>query len=383
MNNKKPILLGIILGVILALGPIIKDDAAAGEQPKKTAQPPKTSPSSRWDTVLQAAKSEGTLIVYTTANPATRVALTKAFKDRYGLTVEFLAGRGEELAQRIATENRAGVYLGDALLMGAPVLRLILKPAGLLAPLDSALMLPEVTDPTRWRGRKLPFIDKEHQIIAFVNKTGSYVAVNTDSVKAADLKSFRDFLDPKWKGKIVMDDPTVSGAAEGWAVLMLSIFGQDKGKEYLQQITKQDPVVLRDKRAVVEWLARNKYSIAIGADSQTYSEFKANGAPVAYLKLSEASVSTSSGGLTAMLKRAAHPNMALVFVNWLLTKEGQTIFQKAFGAPSARLDIDMAGLETAFIPQEGERLIQDASDEWYANYPVYREIIRQIFKPLM
>ncbi len=371
--QKQASLPGLIIGLILALAPV----GGAAEQPKKAA------PAAHWETVLQAAKGEGAVVVYATANPATKAAVSKAFKDKYGITVDFIIGRGEELVQRIVTENRAGLYLGDLVLAGIPTLTQNLKPTGNMAPLDSALILPEVAEPARWQGKKLPFQDKAHQIIAFINQTASHVAVNLETVKPGDIKSYRELLDPKWKGKIVMDDPTVTGAADQWSQLMLVLFGPEKGKEYLQQMVKHDVVLLRDKRLVVEWVARGKYPIAVGPDLQTYSEFRSKGAPIAEIKLSEGSASTAGGGCLALLKRAAHPNASLVFINWLLSKEGQTLFQKSYGTPSTRADMDMTAIDPAFIPQEGERLISTVSEEWWAGVPGRREIAKQVFKPLL
>ena len=381
MNNK-PILCGLILLIIFNITP---DCSASQQAAQKAAQTSKAILAPHWEKDLQAAKGEGNVIVYTTANPSTKQAISKVMQDRYGITVDFLGGRGEELIQRIMTENRAGLYLGDVLLMGmgGPVLRTTLKPIGAVANLDSTLILPEVTDPSRWRGGKLPFLDKEHQIIGFVSQTGGIVMVNTESGNPKDTKSYHDLLNPRWKGKIIMDDPTVIGAGRFWANLMLMLFGPQKGKDYLQQIAKQDLIVLRDKRLVVDWVARNKYPMAIGADAQTYSEFRANGAPISALQFNEGSGGTASGGCIAMLKRAAHPNAAKVFINWLLTMEGQTIFQKAAGAPSARLDVDMAGIDPGFIPQEGKRLIPSTGEEWYASEATNGEIIKRIFQPLM
>lgn len=380
MHNKK-IVLSILLMLCLVAAP--EGRAAQKEQSKKSDKSAKESYLARWDRVLQGAKAEGSLVVYATANPATKQALTKAMKDKYGIAVDFIIGRGEELVRRIQTETQAGIYLCDLVLAGVPTLTQDLKPTGAMASLDSTLILPEVADPSVWQGKVLPFQDKSHQIIAFVNKSGSHVAVNLDAIKSGELKSYRDLLNPKWKGKIVMDDPTVTGAADQWSQLMLVLFGMDNGRDFLQQITKQDLVILRDKRLVVEWLARNKYPIAVGPDAQTYSEFRANGAPITMLKLREGSASTASGGCLAMLKRAAHPNAALVFINWLLTREGQTIFQKAYGTPSARLDVDMTGMDPAFVPQEGEKLISTTGEEWWAGTTARIELIKQIFKPLI
>lgn len=377
----------------VATAPISKPTAPAPTTPApptatkapatKAPEPTKPPAQSKWDTTLAAAKTEGSLLVYTTANPATTQALSRAFKDKYGITVEFIVGRGEELVQRISTENRAGLYLGDLLLAGGTTLLLTLKPTGAMAPIDSTLILPQVASADQWRGKALPFLDKDHQVLAFVNQTASHVAVNSEAVKEGDIKSFGDLVDPRWKGKIVMDDPTVSGAADDWTHLMLVIYGPQKGKEFLQKIAAQDPMILRDKRSVVEWLARNKYQIAIGPDLQTFSEFKVNGAPIKYLRASEGSASLAGGGCLALLKQTAHPNASTIFVNWLLTKEGQTIFQKNYGTPSARLDMDMTGIDPAFVPQEGEKLISTTSDEWYAGKAAGVQLVKEIFQPLM
>ena len=381
--NKNSILLHVCLTLIIVFSITLESIAAPKEQPQKAIQSIKYPAPSRWAAVLQAAKGEGALVVYSTANPATKQALTKAMKDKYGIAVDFIVSRGEEQVQRIKTEYQAGIYQGDVLLTGGATLQLNLKPTGTMAVLDSTLILPEVADPALWRGRRLPFLDKEHQIIGFVNKSGSHVAVNLDALKPEDIKSYHDLVDPKWKGKIIVDDPTVTGSGDAFALLTMALFGTEKGKEYLQQISKQDLVVLRDKRLVVEWLARNKYPIAIGPDTQTFSEFRAKGAPIAYLKLSEGRNSSASGGCLALLKRAPHPNASLVFINWLLSREGQAIFQKAFGAPSARLDVDLSNIDPAFIPQEGEKLIPDSECLWGPDSAGRREIIKQIFKPLL
>ncbi len=383
--HEKSIFLGIVLGIILGIGSMgsRSSGAAPMEKQKKTVAFSKQQSLTRWNTVLQAAKGEGSLVVYSTMNPATKQAIAKAMKEKYGLTVDFIIGRGDEFIQRILTENRAGLYLGDVAVVGATTLMNNLKPTGTMANLDSALLLPEVADPTLWRGKKLPFLDKEHQIIAFVSLSNGRVAVNNVGVKPGEIKSYHDLLDPKWKGRIVMTDPTVPGTGEELPIFFLALFGPEKGKEFLKQLVNQKPVVIRDRRLIVEWLSRDKYPIAVGPEVQTFTEFKAHGAPITYLKLSEGSGTTASGGCLAMLKRAAHPNASLVFINWLLSREGQAVFQKGYGSPTARLDVDMTGIDPAFIPQEGERLISNQTEEWFALRASSAEATKQIFKPLI
>ncbi len=378
------------LAVLLALAAM----ACGGGTTPAAKVPPPTQPAqqaakpagpawqARWDTVVKAAKQEGKVLVYTSANPATRQALAAGFEKKFGIAAEFIAGREEEFSQKILSERRAGLFLGDILIGGPSGVFRTLKPEKVLQDVSALLILPEVTDPNLWHGKALPILDQEKQIFSFVSQAATLTAVNTDLVKDNDIKSYKDILDPRWKGKIIMDDPTVAGAASSWTQMMLAIYGPQDGRQFLENLLKQSPVLLRDKRLVVESLARGKYAIAIGADIQTTSDFKKLGSPIRWLKPIEGGQSLAGGGSVEVLSQPAHPNAAAVFVNWLLSKEGQTIFKDNYGAPSARVDVSTEGIDPAFIPREGEKLVM-ADEKWYMERPKLMETNKQIFGPLM
>ncbi len=60
--------------------------------------------------------------------------------------------------------------------------------------------------------------------------------------------------------------------------------------------------------------------------------------------------------------KQAHPDAAKLFVNWLLTKEGQTVFSKGVGSPSFRMDVTTEGFNPMFLPQQGEKVFLDSED---------------------
>ncbi len=88
----------------------------------------------------------------------------------------------------------------------------MVKPEGVLAPIEPWLILPEVKDPRAWTDDTIPFVDKDTQALGFIKSYSPGILRNTDLVKQAEL-SYRELLDPQWKGKMVMYDPTIPGTA--------------------------------------------------------------------------------------------------------------------------------------------------------------------------
>ncbi len=148
-------------------------------------------------------------------------------------------GRSAEVTPKLVRERSAGLYLADVIGAGATSMILETKPTGILAPLEPMLVLPEVMDPKVWSGGQL-FIDKGKFIKPMSADFSRSVARNTDLVKEGEIKSLLDLLDPKWKGKIVLSDPTAGGGGAGnsWLTLMVTVWGLEKTKDYLRQFVK-------------------------------------------------------------------------------------------------------------------------------------------------
>jgi len=300
-----------------------------------------------WGKTLQEAKREGILNINIWGGPNIRETVSKAFKEKYNLDIAWSAGGGLELAEKVLRERKAGIYLADMCISGPGTFVTVLKPAGILEPLEPEFILPEVKDSKLWAGGKLPFYDKDG-IIAYLTLTPMVnIFVNKNFTTKEQIQSYRDLLDPKWKGKITWGDPTQPGPGSQWFIM---IGGKIMGYDFMKEMAKQEPVFSRDRRTVVEWVARGKYAIGIGSDKATILQFIEAGAPLEQLIPREGTYLGTGGSNTVIFKNAPHPNARKIFINWLLSKEGQTVWSQAVGDQSAREDVP-----TNHIPADGVR----------------------------
>jgi len=212
---------------------------------------------------------------------------------------------------------------GD-LYMGATPLVTVLKPAGALAPIRPLLLLPEVADKDAYFDNKFPFPDREEMyVLLFGPAVANTIAINANLVKPAEIKGYYDLRNPKWKGKVVMYDPTVTGTARNWFQATALAIGLD----YHRRPVKQDPMITRDKSLPIEWLSRGKYPIALASSKEIFAEFQKVGAPIQWVPPVEGTYLSATGSLV-YLGKAPHPNASKVFVNWLMTKEGLIMWSK-------------------------------------------------------
>jgi len=315
-----------------------------------------------WERTLAAAKKEGVVSFYAQWSPQTRNALAQAFKDKYGITIEFTPfSRGADMTARASTEKRAGLYLADVFAAGAGSLLTVLKPEGILAPIEPLLILPEVKEGKYWRGGRVPFMDGDKFAVGMLGSIQRYMIYNTDQVKKGEITSWKDVLKPQYKGKITINDPTVTGT--GNAVLSLlaqHVWNLEETKGWLRQLIKQqEAVIQRDNRTHIESVARGKYAIGIGPFPDMMTQFIKTGAPIDVVYTKEGTYVTPASGCFGVPTQFAHPNAAKVLVNWLLTKEGQTVFAKSFGNLSMRLDVTVEGVLPIYTAQPGEKLFFD------------------------
>lgn len=296
---------------------------------------------SKWDKVLADARKEGEVLIYSNINPALRTALSDAFRQKYGVQLNFLSlARGSEVYSRTAAEKRAGINAADFFITGSTTLVVQMKGDNLLGPIEPLLILPEALDKKAWTGGELPFTDQDKKSFDIIGAIwGAYVR-NTDMIKEGEITGFRDILNPTYKGKMVMTDPSTPGSSNAFMThLAKNLYDQEKAIEFLKELMKLDTVVTRDMRQQAEWLARGKYALAIGPDSKETAAFIEVGAPLALIWPKEGAYTSSVGGSFGVPVQSPHPNATTVFVNWLLTREGQTVFSQGFGLPSNRTDV--------------------------------------------
>ncbi len=349
----------IVLTLALACAP-----QAAGPPAAPTGAPTAASVKqgqgweSEWQQVIRDAQKEGTLVIYTALKPEAREALTTAMKEKYGIKVETVFGRGGDLPPKIRAERGAGLYLADIGLFGIPML-IDMKELKLTPPLEPMLLLPEVKDQSKWVMGKFPWMDANKETAAPVLSGMPAYIRNTEQVGENDIAATTDLLKPVWKQKIIMYDPSATGLGNEWYThIHAEVLGMDGGKKFMEDLAKQEPVVVRDDRVVVESVARGKYLIGIGASPSTVGEFIKMGATVNYadVKAEPRGVSAGAAILNAFTP-APHPNAQKLFVNWLLSKEGVSILSQAAQFAPARVDVPGEGVLPIMFPRKGDVLV--------------------------
>lgn len=311
-----------------------------------------------WEQVVKAAKKEGKVVAAIPASAKLRKQMEKVFEKRFpGIDLEPVPGRGSKAVRRIAEEFRAGVRYFDVQVGGSSSMFTGLIKPGIVDPIPDYMILPEVKDPKNWWGGHI-YIDKAKRFgYAFNAYRSRNVWYNSNLVNPKALRSFDDLLNPKWKHKIGFYDPRKPGAGSSTWSYMWKI----KGTKFLKRLVQQDLQVMRNRRVLAESLARGKFSLTVGITYYFFRPFIESGLPVKPLPTFKEGTYISGGsGNLAVIKNPPHPNATKVFVNWLLSKEGQTVFTNAMGQPTRRLDVDTSfSSKVGYLPAKDGISVKD------------------------
>lgn len=327
-----------------------------------------------WDNIVAAAKKEGTVTVMGTGAEMSE-AINSAFIRRFGIPVEFIIAKSSQLSEKIIREQRAGLYLWDVQIGGSTTKLNILKPAGVLASLNTVFFRPDILDSRNWYSGQPAFLDRDKQTLQIEYSISGDLAINTNLIRSGEIKSLRDLVNPKWKGKIIINDPTISGTGAKFVGVAATKYGWDIWRE----IAKLEPAIVRDENIQLIWLAQGKYAVIIAPKTERIQQTIVAGAPVASLLLEDLLYSTGSS--ISLLKNAPHPKASTVFINWILTQEGQTVFGKATGKSSARTDVEIEGLVTV-KPKPGVEYFRSDSEDFILQQPEQMKMAQEIFAPL-
>ncbi|MDP2644208.1 MAG: extracellular solute-binding protein [Desulfobacterales bacterium] len=339
-----------------------------------------------WQKTLEAGKKEGKVSGYIgLLAPALRKEVA-AFQEKFGIQIEITPGRGSDLTKKLRTERAAGIHLADVAINGSNTMYAA-KNMGATVPLDDKLILPEVTNPKFWYTQDhLPYLDKEKHLFYFYAYPNRDIAINTDLVKPGEIQSWQDLLKPQYKGKIVWSDPSIFGSGfNGFATNLMSKMTDENF--YRRLVATQEITLSRNLRQMGEWLARGKYPIAVAVEGRAIAEMVNAGAHIAYVALKEGAYLSYSAGIIAFAADAPHPNAAKVFVNWLLSRDGQGFAQRATKYMSARNDIPTEGIvnpESMRVPGEKYFIASNTTENWIEEHqPKYLALAKEIFGPLI
>jgi ABC-type Fe3+ transport system substrate-binding protein len=175
-----------------------------------------------WEETLAAAEKEGEVTLYGAYRSGVREAVSEFSKAYPKIKFNHVAGSGSELANKVMAEKRADKHLVDVAVGGSGTMVLVYFKSGVLEPIGSAFLLPEVKDPSYLWGKKHHYADGDGAYVLMAQgdvnqRIGGY---NTKLVKPEEVQSWWDVLNPKWKGKVVMTDPRSRGNIGNWRYIL-------------------------------------------------------------------------------------------------------------------------------------------------------------------
>jgi iron(III) transport system substrate-binding protein len=279
-----------------------------------------------WQTTIEAAKKEGQVNVYIYRYEK---VLADFRKDYPSINVVGVTGRGNELTTRLMAERRAGKYIADVYSGGTGGNFNVLYKGKALDPIKPALILPEVVDESKWFGREHRYADAEGKFVFayLANPSDAQLAFNSTLINPKDFTSYWDVINPKWKGKIVSLDPRDGGLG---ATLQFFYYNREIGPEFIKKFFGTMEIQFaKNFRQMTDWLAQGRYAICFGCKDSMRA--KNQGLPVEDFdttRWKEGSSFSAGGGSLSLVNQAPHPNAAKLFINWYLSRRGQTALQK-------------------------------------------------------
>ena len=271
------------------------------------------------EAIIEAARKEGKLQIYALLVVADHMQIIQRFKEKYPfIDVALYRTTSERLYTRIETEARANAHLADVIgISGFQMYQLVKR--GLMAKYES---------PER-RYYEPGFKDKEGYWTAYyVNPI--VTAYNTRQVSTHDAaKDYADLLDPKWKGKLVMEDEEIE-----WFSTMMSFWGDEKGTAYMKRLAAQNFNFRHGHTLMSQLVAAGEYPGAVFVYGPQTQFIRSTGAPIDWNALNPTVAGVNLMGVAA---HAPHPNAAQLYVDHMLSEEIQRDFLAAkFFKVSAR-----------------------------------------------
>jgi len=260
--------------------------------------------SDRQERLVEAARAEGELMLYTTLAEKNLRPLIEPFEKQYGVKVEVWRAGTSRVLQRAVSEAAAGRHEVDAYHFGSPQLEALYR-ENLLQPVESPLFA-QLADEA---------VPAHKQWASTVFQV--YVqAYNTDRIKKEALpKRYEDLLDPKWKGKLGIE-------SESWlwyAALMKSM-GEEKGRALFTEIVERNGMSQRYGYSLVNnMVVAGEVPLALTVYSHMPQASKDKGAPIDWFVL-EPAIARANG--IAIARHAKHPNAALLFYEYMLSADG-------------------------------------------------------------
>ena len=313
-------------------------------------------PASGQDQKLAKARDEKKVVVYNTTTVPDMQKIIEGFRKKYPfLEVESFRGTGERLVQKILTEIRAGRYLADVYIISGLQMWL-LRDGGHL----SLYLSPE-----REKVRRLFKDEAGYWTGIYFNL--EVLGYNKNLVQPRELpKRWEELLEQRWKGRMALEIEYIP-----WFTSLLQIMGEERAMDFFRRLAKQQIQIRRGHTLIAQLVAAGEIPLALTVRVGIAESLKAKGAPLDWVAIEP--IAPNPPVSIAMAKNGPHPNAGTVFIDFILSREGQTILREENRNPT-RSDVEQPVSRASKI-----KFFDMSWDNVVKNYSRYEKEFNDVF----
>ena len=247
--------------------------------------------------IAERARHEGTLTLYTSLAPTESQPLAEAFEKKYGVRVQLWRALSEEVVQRTITEAKGRRYSVDVVETNGPEMEMIAREQ-----LLSAAWTPD-------------------RLNLYV------VGYNTARVTRTEIPAtYEGFTDPKWKGRLALE-----ATDSEWMATLIKTTPGNKGMELIRKIAAQQPTLRKGHVLLASLVAAGDVPVGLAMYNSNIETLKRKGAPIDYVPVQPVVARPQGIGVA---KHAPHPNAAQLFNEFVLSGDGQRLFESMGRTPA-------------------------------------------------
>lgn len=333
----------LALSAVIAIAGWGAMDAAGEAPPAKNDAIFQYRGADREAKLLEGARKEGAVVIYTSLATTESVPLTQAFEKKYGIKVELWRALSDKVVQRTVTEAQARRNTVDVVETNGPELEMITREK-----LFSEFYSPHIADLP-------PYAIPAHRQWVSDRMNFFVVAFNTSKVRKEEIpKTYEGFLDPKWKGRI-----GIEATDSEWLAAIVKQWGEERGMSYFRKLAEMKPDMRKGHVLLAELISAGEVPVGLTVYNANAESMKRRGGPIDWVPV-EPVIARPQG--IAVAKNAPHPHAALLFADFVLSQEGQELFN-AMGRVPSSLKVK-SNLNNFKYTMADPAIILDENDKW-------------------
>ena len=328
--------------LLYALLAAIAAGAALAQAPSKNDEVFRYHGADRETRLVERAKQEGSVVLYTSLAPTESKPLAEAFEKKYGVRVDLWRALSDKVVQRVITEAQGKRFAVDVVETNGPEMEMLAREK-LLAEFHSpyAADLPSAAIPAH----RTWFPDRMNYFV---------VGYNTSKVQRSEIPAtYEGFADPRWKGRIGLEATDAE-----WMATLIKTWGNDKGMDFFRKLSAMKPDVRKGHVLLAELVAAGEVPVGLTMYNSNIESLKRKGAPIDFVAVQPVAARPQGIGVA---KNAPHPHAALLFADFVLSPEGQKLFESMGRVPastkvkSALNDFPFTLIEPATVLEEAPK----------------------------